>query len=73
MEFGITAVVVFFVCVIIGIIVDKALERRCQHKWEIISKGTLNHIDGPSWGKPYGDWYISKCKNCGKIKKQKFI
>lgn len=66
-------IAVFFISVIIGIIVDKALERRCQHKWEIIRKGTFNHTEGPDFGKPYGDWYISKCKECGKLKREKFI
>lgn len=65
---------VFFLCVIIGIIIDKALERQCKHSWEILEKGTLNHKEGPEFGKSYayGNWYISRCKNCGKLKSEKF-
>lgn len=63
---------VFTLCITIAVIVDKVLEKQCKHDWQVIDKSDICYSSGPDFGQPYGWWYISKCKHCGKLKSEKF-
>lgn len=38
----------------------------CEHKWEIILQGNIEHHDRS--GIRIGRYYMLQCKNCGNIK-----
>lgn len=40
---------------------------KCKHEWEVLQHGTING----EYQRPIGDYYIQKCKHCGKIKIKK--
>lgn len=66
------ALVVIIVIALIARIVEIIISKQCKHEWEITKKSDIVYNSGPSFGKPYGWWYISKCKHCGKLKEDKF-
>lgn len=41
----------------------------CNHTWKIISKGTITN----EFQRECGNWYVSQCEKCGKIKQNNFL